>query len=79
MNAIDKLYSVKEAKALIGAQHTKFYALVAAGKIAIVKNGGRSFVRESEIKRFLDNLPAGETPKMRMNKAANTAPQNAAA
>lgn len=56
MNSIDKLIPFAEAIEMAGMKSTKAYDEVAAGRLAIVKNGRRSFIRESELRRFIDAL-----------------------
>jgi hypothetical protein len=41
-------------------KRTKGYAEMAAGRIAIVRNGRRTFVRTSELRRYLDARDAND-------------------
>ena len=53
------LYPVPEARRLLGGiSHTGFYKLVKQNKLKLSKIGRRSFVSNSELKRFLDDLEA---------------------
>lgn len=61
MNSIDKLIPFAEAIEMAGMKSTKAYDEVAAGRLAIVKNGRRSFIRESELRRFIDALEAAQS------------------
>jgi hypothetical protein len=63
MNAIDRLYPIRDAFTLAGLRLTRGYQEVAAGRLAIVRNGRRSFVRASEIQRYIDALSASADDK----------------
>jgi hypothetical protein len=56
MITIDRLLPVREAFALAGLRITKGYAEIAAGRLAVVRNGRRTFVRASEVQRYIDAL-----------------------
>jgi hypothetical protein len=58
LNTIDRLYPIREAFALAGLRNTRGYEEVAAGRLKVVRNGRRSFVRASEIQRYIDALSA---------------------
>jgi hypothetical protein len=60
---IDRLIAANDARAYLSIGSTKFYDEVAAGRLAIVKNGRRSFVRASELARYIDALSAGNGNK----------------
>ncbi len=53
---IDRLIPLIEAFELAGMRRTKGYAEVATGRLAVVRNGRRSFVRASELRRYIDAL-----------------------
>lgn len=55
---LDRLYPLREALALAGLRPTKGYAEIAAGRLKVVKNGRRTFVRASEIERYIAALEA---------------------
>lgn len=57
MNDIDRLIPVREAFTLIGVGVTKGYAEIAAGRLTVVRNGARTFVRASEASRYIAALP----------------------
>ena len=49
------LHPIPEARQMLGGiGHTKFYALVKAGRIKLTKIGGRSFVTPSELQRCVE-------------------------
>lgn len=51
------LHTVPDARRLLGdLGHTKFYELVAEGRIRIVKIGRRSYVAHTELERYVDSL-----------------------
>jgi hypothetical protein len=58
MEIIDRLFPIREAFTLAGLRLTRGYQEVAAGRLKIVRNGRRSFVRASEIQRYIDALSA---------------------
>lgn len=60
---IDCLFSAAEARRMAGLGTTKFYEEIASGRLSIVKNGRRTFVRASELQRYIDALSAGNDPK----------------
>jgi hypothetical protein len=63
MQTIDRLYPIREAFALAGLRLTRGYQEVAAGRLRIVRNGRRSFIRASEIQRYIDALSESVDPK----------------
>jgi excisionase family DNA binding protein len=59
-------YRVKEAAATLAISRSRFYELVAAGEIKVLKDGARTLVRKSELEAYLDRLEqAAEEPKRR--------------
>jgi hypothetical protein len=56
MNSIDRLFPIREAFALAGLRLTRGYQEVAAGRLKIIRNGKRSFIRASEVQRYIDAL-----------------------
>lgn len=56
MKQIDRLVPFSEAISMAGMKSTKAYEEVKAGRLAIVKNGRRTFIRESEIRRYIESL-----------------------
>lgn len=58
MADIDRLYPIREAFTLAGLRLTRGYQEIAAGRLKIVRNGRRSFIRASEIQRYIDALSA---------------------
>lgn len=49
-------YRVREAADILAISRSRFYELVAAGRIRILKDGARTLVRRRELERFLDDL-----------------------
>lgn len=62
MSNIDRLIPVAEAFAMAGMRRTKGYAEVTVGRLAIVRNGRRTFIRASEVQRYIDSLDAASQP-----------------
>lgn len=56
MTEIDRLIPVIEALAMAGMRRTRGYQEIAAGRLAVVRNGSRTFVRASELRRYVDSL-----------------------
>ncbi len=52
----ERLYPIREGFTLAGLRPTRGYAEIAAGRLRVVKNGRRTFVRLSEISRYIDAL-----------------------
>lgn len=63
MNTIDRLYPIRDAFTLAGLRLTRGYQEIAAGRLAIVRNGRRSFIRASELQRYIDALSASADDK----------------
>jgi hypothetical protein len=53
---IDRLIPLIEAFDMAGMRRTKGYAEVTAGRLAVVRNGRRTFVRASELQRYINAL-----------------------
>lgn len=62
MSKIDRLIPVTDAFAMAGMRRTKGYAEVTAGRLVIVRNGRRTFIRASEVQRYIDSLDAASSP-----------------
>lgn len=60
MTNIDRLYPIREAFQLAGLRLTRGYQEVAAGKLRVVRNGRRTFVRASVIQSYIDGLSASD-------------------
>lgn len=56
MVPFDRLFPVREAFGFAGLRPTKGYAEIAAGRLKVIKNGRRTFVRASEIARYIAAL-----------------------
>lgn len=62
MLEVDRLVPILEGFAAIGVRRTKGYKEIAAGRLSVVRNGSRTFVRVSELRRYIDSLP-GSSPQ----------------
>jgi hypothetical protein len=60
MKQVDCLYPVREGFSLVGLRPTKGYAEIAAGRLKVIRNGRRTFVRASEIERYIAALETSE-------------------
>jgi hypothetical protein len=56
---IDRLIPFTEAMSMAGMKSTKAYEEVKRGRLGVVRNGRRTFVRASELARYIDSLDAG--------------------
>jgi len=53
---IDRLMPLREAIAMAGMRTTKAYQEMASGRLAVVRNGRRAFVRMTKLQRYIDPL-----------------------
>lgn len=56
--AIDRLYPIREGFTLVGLRPTRGYSEIAAGRLTVIRNGRRTYVRASEIERYISALEA---------------------
>lgn len=54
--SVDRLIPVQDGFAMAGLGLTKGYAEVAAKRLKVVRNGRRTFVRASEVERYIRSL-----------------------
>jgi excisionase family DNA binding protein len=52
-------YRVSEAAEVLAISRSRFYELIAEGKIRVLKEGSRTLVRRVELERYLDALEGG--------------------
>lgn len=62
---IDPLIPVREAFAIAGVGVSKGYGEVRARRLLVIRNGTRTFVRASEIRRYIDALEAVDAKNCR--------------
>lgn len=60
---IDRLLTFAEATKILGIRPTFAYSLVLSGRLRVVKLGRRTFVRISEVRRFVDDLDKAAEPR----------------
>ncbi|UZF92188.1 helix-turn-helix domain-containing protein [Bosea sp. NBC_00550] len=65
---VDPLIPFLKGIALAGLKPTKGYAELAAGRLKAVRNGRRTFIRASEIERYIRSLE-GVSEKEAVNDA----------
>ena len=65
MTQIDRLIPLRDAIAMAGMRVTKAYQEIAAGRLATIKNGRRTFVRSTELQRYIDSLPEASSVRRR--------------
>lgn len=58
MEQVDPLHPIKTGFPMMGMSVTKGYSEIAKGRLKVVKNYGRTFVRASEINRYIAMLEA---------------------
>lgn len=56
-------YRVREAADALAISRSRFYELVAEGRIRILKEGARTLVRRQELERYLDDLEAASSAR----------------
>lgn len=56
-----RLLKVRQAQALLNIGNSKFYELVKAGQLDLVKIGRASFVKADALDRFVDSLTSQPT------------------
>jgi hypothetical protein len=55
---VDPLIPFLKGIAMVGLRPTKGYAELAAGRLKAVRNGRRTFIRASEVERYIRSLEA---------------------
>lgn len=60
---VDRLIPAQTAFDMLGIRTTKAYAEVKAGKLKLTRNGRRSFVKASEINRYIAALDEAASHK----------------
>lgn len=58
MKQVDALIPFRAAITMGGMRPTKAYQEIANGRLKVVKNGRRTFVRASELERYIAQLEA---------------------
>ena len=53
---VDPLVPIREAFAMMGIRVTKGYDEIRRGRLKPVRNGTRTFIRASELRRYIDAL-----------------------
>jgi len=61
-------FRVKEAAESLAISRSRFYELVAAGEIKILKDGTRTLVRRTELEAHLDRLEQAASPPRRQGR-----------
>lgn len=56
MVPINRLFPIREGFILAGLRPTKGYAEIAAGRLKVVRNGRRTYIRASEIENYISAL-----------------------
>ncbi|MGH9516369.1 MAG: helix-turn-helix domain-containing protein [Terriglobales bacterium] len=55
--SLEKLYSVEEAAKALGISHWTIWAKLKNGEVMRTKIGGRTVIRESELKKLIIDQP----------------------
>ncbi|WP_117590392.1 helix-turn-helix domain-containing protein [Caulobacter zeae] len=63
-------YRVREAAEVLAISRSRFYELVSAGEILVLKEGARTIVRRSELDAYLDRLEAAARAAAEVKAAA---------
>lgn len=64
VSIVDPLIPVREAFGLAGLRTTKGYDEIKAGRLKPVRNGPRTFIRASEIRRYIDAIETSSIPEV---------------
>lgn len=59
MSSIDRLIPFQAAISMAGMRTTKAYQEVAAGRLKVTRNGRRTFIKGSELQRYIESLDSG--------------------
>ncbi len=59
----ERLYPIREGFTLAGLRTTRGYAEIAAGRLKVLRNGRRTYVRASEIDRYISALEAADAKR----------------
>jgi hypothetical protein len=59
----ERLHPIRDGFRLVGLGSTKGYAEIAAGRLKVIRNGRRTFVRASEIERYIAALEAADAKR----------------
>jgi excisionase family DNA binding protein len=57
---MEKLFTIGEVAEMLRVSKPTVYRLMSGGELKCVKIGGRTLFKESELKRFIDNLGKGK-------------------
>lgn len=71
----EPFYNVREASKLTRLAYWTIWDLLKRGKIARVKVGSKTFIRESELKKLFVDVPAVPRPYVRKAKESATSAQ----
>lgn len=72
--ALERLaYRVKEAAEALAISRSRFYELVAEGRIQVLKDGARTLVRRSALEAYLDSLEEN-APTLRQRRPSTNRP-----
>jgi hypothetical protein len=55
---IDRLVPVRDGFALLGMKITKGYSEIKDGRLKVIRNGRRTFIKASEVQRYIASLEA---------------------
>jgi hypothetical protein len=61
-NKLQRLYRSREAMAMLGCGHSKFYDLINSGTLDARRFGARTFITSESIEKFIASLPPVVTP-----------------
>jgi hypothetical protein len=59
----DRLYPIREGFILAGLRLTRGYAEIAAGRLKVVRNGRRTYIRASEIENYISALETADAKR----------------
>lgn len=73
--SVEKLaYSVREAAHALAISRSRLYELIGAGEIKILKDGGRTLIRKTELEAYLHRLELASQPPLRARSRSPNRP-----
>jgi excisionase family DNA binding protein len=69
------LYTIAEAKEVIGCGTTRLYELLATGRLRARRLGHRTMIEAESLRELVDSLPRVTTPTMRRWASRDTEPK----
>lgn len=73
--SVEKLaYRVREAAHALAISRSRLYELIGAGEIKILKDGGRTLIKRTELEAYLHRLELASQPPLRARSRSPNRP-----